>query len=111
MVAIAGSALPIRIEVEGVDLTGASVTVVFALRVGLKPFLTKTTGAGQVTVTYDAVLDTSIIRLTLSDTETKNMVGDIAYTVYVEDGSEGGAWIPDNGGVGTITFKESVPRA
>jgi hypothetical protein len=114
MAAIRGSALPITIYVSGVDLTGATeITLVFARKLGQSPIaaLTKTKSDSDITVTYEAGETRSKLTLTLADTETATLTGELCYTLYIDDGSDGGAWVPDNGGTGAIQFSDSVKKA
>lgn len=108
MAGIRGSSLPITATITGVDLSLATITMTFALKKGLSPALTKTTTSGAITV---AVTDgNSVLSLTLTDAETANWRSEVIYTIYVGDGSAGGNWIPDDGGVGVIQFVDSVKK-
>lgn len=110
MAAIRGSSLPIEVVISGVDLTLATITVVFARATNQSPQVTKSTTAGDITVTYDAGTEKSTLSLTLEDSETANWIGEVCYAIYVDDGTAGGDWIPDNGGIGSIMFTNSVKK-
>jgi hypothetical protein len=113
LAAIRGSSVPIKVLVSGVNLTTATeITMVFAWQSGTSPLtpLTKTKSGGQITVTYDAPTTTSALSLTLSDADTATITQQIFYTLYINDGTAGGDWVPDNGGNGVIQFIDSVHK-
>lgn len=113
---IAGSSFPIEINVAGVDLTLPNVTEIWftvAWRPGESPIQTipvKTKTGAAIAVTYDGPTSTSKLSLVLSDTETAGLTQDVAYAIYVDDGTPGGPWIPDNGGHGTIRVCKAAKK-
>lgn len=112
MAAIRGSALPIEIQVSGVNLTDATeITFVIAWNVGQDPIIPgKKKSTGDITVTYDAGTETSTLSLLLSASDTSTLTRSVHYALFVDDGSPGGDWVPDDG-LGVIQFVNSPKKS